>query len=246
MLIIDYDRQLTLFAPGKCGSTALAYNLQHLTTEPNEFFRAQRLKVISSNTIPAQIQDLLENKEFYYSLPIADSYLMFRKLYTQPNFKHYVFCRDPVDRRVSAFETLISWFLPDMWEKYHNNEVTLEELWSQACELTDYDYHAGHYLNKIKNLDCVFTDIKNINNIIQEHYNIKAKHVPSVPFWTKGIDLESRKYTDYTRESDPEQWDKTQLEITRFRSECAVKYNTLLKNNKLDIEVELYNSLDIS
>lgn len=242
MLIIDFDKQISLFAPGKCGSTALAYNLQELTTTPSEFFRAQRLKIITSETIPAHIQELFENKEYYYSLPIADSYLMYRKVYKQPDFKHYVFCRHPVDRVISAFETLIYWYRKDLWKQYHSNKIILEDLWGPAQELDHYDYHAGHYLNKIKNLDCTFADINSINNVLQEHYNIKAKHIPSVPLWTNGIDVDNVTHTDFTRDSDPDLWDKTQLEINRFRLDCAMKYSALLKNDKLDTEIEVYDT----
>jgi hypothetical protein len=244
MLIIDFDRQLTFFAPGKCGSTALGFNLQELSTSPDQFFRAQRLKLISSNPIPAHIQELFENKEYYYSLPIADSYLMYRNLYKQPNFTHYVFYRDPVDRIISAFETLVYWYCKDKWTMYHNNETTLDELWETAQKLTDYDYHAGHYLTKIKNLQAKFTHISEINNVLKEHYNIQATHIPSVPLWTNGIDVDAVSHTHFTRESDIDLWDKTQLEMNRFRSDCAVKYSALLKNAKLEAAIKVYNSLD--
>ena len=35
----------------------------------------------------------------------------------------------------------------------------------------------------------------------------------------------------------------TQLEINRFRLDCAYKYSTLLKNDKLDKEIELYDTI---
>ena len=48
---------------------------------------------------------------------------------------------------------------------------------------------------------------------------------------------------DFTRKTNPELWDKTQLEINRFRLDCAYKYSTLLKNDKLDKEIELYDTI---
>ena len=154
MLIIDYDRQLTLFAPGKCGSTALSYNLQHLTTEPNDkFFRAERLKFITSSNMPANIQELISNTEFWYSLPVADSYLMYRKLYADKGFKHYVFVREPLTRTISGFETLINWWHNDEWNEYqHNNSRSLSDLWELAFKDDEYDYHVKPFLNRIKNI----------------------------------------------------------------------------------------------
>ena len=67
--------------------------------------------------------------------------------------------------------------------------------------------------------------------------------MPSVPLWTIGIDVENATHEDFTRKTNPDLWDKTQLEINRFRLDCAAKYSTLLKNDKLDKEIEIYDTI---
>ena len=153
MLIIDFDRQISLFAPGKCGSTAIAYNLHSLTTTPTDFFRAERLKFIGKH-IPARYNELLSNKDYFYSIPVSDSYFMYRNLYKEENFTHYVFTRQPLDRTISGFETIINWFYKDKWDDYQNDKCTLDDLWDIACNSKDYDYHMSPYLHRTKNLQC--------------------------------------------------------------------------------------------
>ena len=253
MLIIDFDRQISLFAPGKCGSTALGYNLQHLTTEPNDkFFRAERLKFITSSNMPANIQELIGNTEFWYSLPVADSYLMYRKLYADKGFKHYVFVREPLTRTISGFETLINWWHNDDWNEYqHNNSRSLSDLWELAFKDDEYDYHVKPFLNRIKNIECEYIHMKNINTLLKDIYNIDAEHVPSAPLWTQGIDVNKVTHTNFTRDTDPEKWDNTTMEINKFRIDCAShflnNYNALIeKDQRFTKEIELYNLLDIS
>ena len=250
MLIIDFDKQISLFAPGKCGSTALGYNLQHLTTEPeHKFFRAERLKFITSNTLPANIQELIVNKDFWYSLPVADSYLMYRKLYEQQGFKNYVFVREPIQRAISGFETLINWWHNDEWKQYQQGLISLSDLWDLAYNDDEYDYHVKPFLNRTTNIDCKYVHMKHINSLLKKIYNIEGKHVPSAPLWTKGIDVEIVTHTDFTRDTNPEQWDNTTKEINKFRIDCSLHF---LNNNKALIEkdqrfakeIDIYNSLD--
>jgi len=248
MLIIDFDRQISLFAPGKCGSTALGYNLQHLTTEPDDkFFRAERLKFISSNTLPATIQELISNKDFWYSLPVADSYLMYRKLYADKEFKHYVFIREPISRAISGFETLVNWWHNDEWNKYQQGESTLDDLWNLAYSDDEYDYHVKPFLHRTKNIECEYVHMEHINSMLKDIYDIDGKHVPSAPLWTQGIDVEKVTHTDFTRDTNPKQWDNTTKEINKFRIDCSLHF---FNNNKALIEkdqqfareIELYDT----
>jgi len=246
MLIVDFNKQISMFAPGKCGSTALAYNLHSLTTEPDSFFRAERLKFISSEPVPNNFKQLLDSsKEYFYSLPIGDSYLMYRNIYKQENFKHYVFVREPVDRTISGFETVINWFYPNKWKEYQRNDCSLEDLWIVAQESKDFNYHVGPYLHRTKKLECEYLSIKSINTFLKDNYNLEAKHVPSVPHWTLGINVDRIEYEDFSRETDPELWDKIQLQMNKFRVDAALKYSGLMKNDVIDREVDIYNSLDI-
>ena len=133
MLIIDFDNKISMFAVGKCGSTALAYNLQSLTTEePGSFFRANRLKYISKDPVPSSFQQLIDEPEFFYSIPVAHSYLMFRDLFKIEGFTHYVFVRKPVSRVISGLETLVNWWMPDLWKAFQNDEATINDLWQSA------------------------------------------------------------------------------------------------------------------
>lgn len=246
MLIIDFDKQISIFAPGKCGSTALAYNLHHLTNTPNDFFRAERLKFIGKD-IPINYEELLKNKEYFYSIPVSDSYLMYRNLYKE-NFTHYVFTREPIDRTISGFETVINWFYKDKWNEYQDNKCNLDELWSIAYSSKDYDYHIAPYLHRTKNLSCVYKDIYDINDLLKELYNIEGKKIPSVPLWTQGIDVENATHNDFTRDKDPERWDSIQHQINKFRLDCASFFLNnrralISKDDKFARELELYDTI---
>ena len=249
MLIIDFDRQITLFAPGKCGSTALGYNLQHLTTEPEDkFFRAERLKFISSSTLPANIQELISNKDFWYSLPVADSYLMYRKLYEQKGFKNYVFVREPILRAISGFETLINWWHKDEWNQYQKDLLTLSDLWELAYNDDEYDYHVKPFLHRTKNIECKYVHMDYFNSILKYIQDIDGKHVPSAPLWTQGIDVEKVTHVDFTRDTDPEAWDNTTEQINKFRIDCAAHFfNTnealISKDNNFAKEIEIYDTI---
>lgn len=247
MLIIDFDKQISIFAPGKCGSSALAYNLQNLTTNPNDFFRAQRLKFISTSAIPDNFNQLITTqKEYFHSIPIGDSYLMYRKLYSKAdNFKHYVFVREPVSRTISGFETVINWFYSDAWLSYHSSDTTLEELWSIAQQSNDFDYHVGPFLHRTKNLECEYINIKSINLFLKEIYNIEAENLPSVPHWTIGINVKEAKYNEFKREDDPKLWDTIQTQMNNFRTDAANKFDSSIRNNIITQEIDLYNNLEL-
>ena len=249
MLIIDFDRQISLFAPGKCGSTALAYNLQHLTTEPEDkFFRANRLKYISKDPVPGNFQQLLDDPEFFYSLPVAHSYLMYRKLYEQKGFKNYVFVREPILRAISGFETLINWWHRDEWDQYQDGSLTISDLWPLAYNDEGYDYHIKPFLYRIRNIDCKYVHMDHINSILKDVYNIEGKKVPSMPLWTQGIDVETVTHIDFTRDTDPEAWDNTTEQINKFRIDCAAHFfNTnealISKDNNFAKEIEIYDTI---
>ena len=230
MLILDFDKQISLFAPGKCGSSALAYNLHDLTILPNHNFREEHLKFISTNQIANNYQQLLDSsKEFFYSMTVADSYSMYRTLYNDVNFTHYVFDRKPVSRIISGFETVINYYYNELWQDYQNGFTTLDVLWSVAKESKEYDYHIGPYLHRTNTFDCQYLSIDYIDKFLLEKYNIEAKHIPSVPF----------------REIDDTQHEDIQHQVNKFRIDTAFRYKDLIKNSIFDKEVKIFDSLDI-
>ena len=247
MLIIDFDNKISMFAVGKCGSTALAYNLQSLTTEePGSFFRANRLKFISKNPVPSNFQQLIDEPEFFYSIPVAHSYLMFRDLFKIEGFTHYVFVRKPVSRVISGLETLVNWWMPELWKAFQNGEATINDLWQSAKQHEEYDYHIKEFLHVIRNLDCVYLNMEDINPFIKKYYNFDAEHVPSMPFWTKGIDVENVSFTEFTEKENPAMWNHITLEVNKFRLQCAMDYKDVISNDKFTKEDKLYKDLDIT
>ena len=230
MLIIDFDRQLSIFAPGKCGSSALAVNLHPFTVNQNEFYRHSHIKIISSKPLSVTSSDLVDTlHNFFYSLRTADSYIMYRKLYSENNFKHYVFVREPVARTISGFETVINHYTTPLWHQYQNDELPLEYLWQVAQRQKSYDYHLRPYLKRISDCDIIYHDINYINKFLLKHYNTVGEEVPSIPLRDKQSSIDTIK-----------------KEMKKFRNDCAKHFDSVITNTDILNEIELYKELDIN
>lgn len=229
MLIIDFNKQISIFAPGKCGSSALAVNLHPFTVNQNEFYRHSHIKIISSKPLSVTSSDLVDTLHIsFYSLRTADSYVMYRKLYSENNFKHYVFVREPVDRTISGFETVINHYTTPLWHQYQKDELPLEYLWEVAQRQKSYDYHIRPYLKRISKYNITYHNIKHINKFLLQKYDIVGEEVPSIPLRDKQSSIDTIK-----------------KEMKKFRNDCAKQFDSVIANTDILNEIELYKELDI-
>ena len=60
---------------------------------------------------------------------------MFRDLFKIEGFTHYVFVRKPVSRVISGLETLVNWWMSDLWNMSQNDEATINDLWHQQSNM---------------------------------------------------------------------------------------------------------------
>ena len=119
-------------------------------------------------------------------------------------------------------------------------------MWQSAKQHEEYDYHIKEFLHVIRNLDCVYVNMEDINPFIKKYYNFDAEHVPSMPFWTKGIDVENVSFTEFTEKENPAMWNHITLEVNKFRLQCAMDYKDVISNDKFTKEDKLYKDLDIT
>lgn len=229
MIIIDFDRQISIFAPGKCGSSALAVNLHPFTFNQSEFYKHSHIKIISKEPLSYKASELIGTlKGLFHSLKTADSYVMYRKFYSENNFEHYVFVREPVDRTISGFETVINHYTTPLWHQYQKDEIPLEYLWEVAQRHKAYDYHIEPYLKRISKYDITYHDIKHINKFLLQKYDTVGEEVPSIPLRDKQSSIDTIK-----------------KEMDKFRSDCVEQFDSVITTDKILKEIELYNELDI-
>ena len=187
MILLDLDNRVTIFAPGRVGSTSLTESLHHLTTNRNMSLRQAinfLTPIISKTPIPANYYNMLESF-MSMNMSIVDVYMYIRNMFSKDFDKHYVIIRNPVDRFISGCEMLLQLSGEETFRNYCEDITTYKFVnLIEYCINHPYaDFHLQPYMSTVSELECDFVHLNNLANLVKELYDIDMLHIDPSADW---------------------------------------------------------------
>ena len=176
MILLDLDKRITIFAPGRVGSTSLSETIHPFTTNSHMTSRQSDnflTPIISQTPIPPNYYNMLESC-MNMNMSIVNVYMFIRKVFSKDFDKHYVIIRDPVDRFISGCEMLLQLSGKDDFLQFYN-DMTKDKFANLKGKTITYEGSKWDVIDSNE-----FTvELKNKDN--------KTKTVNFKQFTTKGL-----------------------------------------------------------
>jgi hypothetical protein len=229
MILLDLDKRITIFAPGRVGSTSLSETIHPLTTNRNmPISQAHNFltPIISKTPIPANYYNTMESSRWHPSMSMnmstVDLYMLIRNMFSKDFDKHYVIIRNPVDRFISGCEMLLQLSGKDGFLQFYD-DMSKDKFVNLIAFCIDHpfaDFHLQPYMYKVSQLDCDFVHLDQVSTLIKDLYNMDMLHIDPSADWL------------------------TEEHKNKFRSFAKEHKQGFIDH--IIKEIELYNSLDIS
>lgn len=186
MILLDLDKRITIFAPGRVGSTSLSQTIHPLTTNSNMPIRqADKFltPIISQTPIPPKYYNMLDSAMNF--MPIVDVYIFIRNMFSKDFDKHYVLVRNPVDRFISGCEMLLQLTGEENFKEYCEDITTYKfvNLIDFCMEHPYADFHLQPYMYKVSELDCDFVHLDQASTLIKDLYDVDMLHIDPSADW---------------------------------------------------------------
>jgi hypothetical protein len=244
MLLLDLDKKLSIYSPGRTGSDFISHTLQHLLITGQRDVQQQSWRGTIHDTLPLMISSNPVEPEYYHffeallSMNISNKkvYQLFRSNFGTNFDKHYVVVRNPLDRIISGYTMVYgvhySKHNPRLNFTIENDCVSSDN----AKEIFDIvhndplaDYHIQPYIKDVDVLDNVYVDTKNLTPFIKTIYN---------------IDANDRSFSGYIDLDLPQNSiEQNNLIYSKIKNVFKTYFDLYGNNDKVIQEIEKYNSI---
>jgi len=187
MILLDLDKRITIFAPGRVGSTSLSETIHPFTTNSHMTSRQSDnflTPIISQTPIPPNYYNMLESC-MNMNMSIVNVYMFIRKVFSKDFDKHYVIIRDPVDRFISGCEMLLQLSGKDDFLQFYN-DMTKDKFANliEFCIGHPFaDFHIQPYIHLASKTECAFVHLDQVSTLIKVLYNVDMLHIDPSADW---------------------------------------------------------------
>lgn len=204
MILLDLDKRITIFAPGRVGSTSLSETIHPLTTNSHMTLRQSDshthflTPIISQKPIPPNYYNMLESF-MNMKMSIVNVYKFIKKVFPKDFDKHYVIIRDPIDRFVSGCEMLLQFHGEDAFLQFYN-DMTRDKFVNliEFCTSHPYaDFHIQPYIGFVDQ-PVDFVHIDQVSTLIKDLYNVDMLHIDPSADWL--TDKHKNKFRSFAKE----------------------------------------------
>ena len=187
MILLDLDKRITIFAPGRVGSTSLSETIHPLTTNSHMTSRQSDnflTPIISQTPIPPNYYNMLESC-MNMNMSIVNVYMFIKKVFSKDFDKHYVVIRDPIDRFISGCEMLLQLSGKDGFLQFYDDmtEDKFVNLIAFCIGHPFADFHIQPYIHHASKTECDFVHLDQVSTLIKDLYNVDMLHIDPSADW---------------------------------------------------------------